>query len=85
TYNNSYHTSIGMAPYEALYGRRCQTPLCWYQDGENMIVGHEIVQQTTDKVKQIRARMKVTRDRQKSYADKRRRPLEFEAGEHVFF
>ncbi|MCI77062.1 hypothetical protein A2U01_0098332, partial [Trifolium medium] len=61
-----------MAPYEALYVRRCQTPLCWYQDGEIMMVGPEMVQQTTDKVKQIRARLKVTQDRQKSYADKRR-------------
>ncbi|MCI29336.1 hypothetical protein A2U01_0050545, partial [Trifolium medium] len=69
-----------MAPYEALYGRRCQTPLCCYQDGENMIVGPEMVKQTTDKVKQIQARIKVAQDRQKSYADKRRRPLEFEAG-----
>ncbi|MCI49515.1 hypothetical protein A2U01_0070759, partial [Trifolium medium] len=49
-----------------------------------MIVGPEMEQQTTDNVKQIRARLKVTQDRQKSYADKRRRPLEFEAGEHVF-
>ncbi|MCI55141.1 hypothetical protein A2U01_0076391, partial [Trifolium medium] len=73
-----------MAPYEALYERRCQTPLCWYQDGESMIVAPKMVQQTTDKVKQIRARLKVTQDCQKSYADNRRRPLEFEAGEHVF-
>ncbi|CAJ2637573.1 unnamed protein product [Trifolium pratense] len=84
TYNNSHHASIGMAPFEALYGRRCQTPLCWYQDGESIIVGPEMVQQTTDKVKQIRARLKATQDRQKSYADKHRRPLEFEAGDHVF-
>ncbi|MCI37040.1 hypothetical protein A2U01_0058264, partial [Trifolium medium] len=69
-----------MALYEALYVRRCQTPLCWYQNGESMIVGPEMVHQTTDKVKQIRERMKATQDRQKSYADKRRRPLEFEAG-----
>ncbi|MCI86846.1 hypothetical protein A2U01_0108127, partial [Trifolium medium] len=55
-----------MAPYEALYGRRYQTPLSWYQDGEIMIVGPEMVQQTTYKVKQIRARLKVTQDRQKS-------------------
>ncbi|MCI30202.1 hypothetical protein A2U01_0051411, partial [Trifolium medium] len=47
-----------MAPYEALYGRRCLTPLCWYQDGESMTVGPGMVQQTTDKVKQIRERMK---------------------------
>ncbi|KAK2362674.1 hypothetical protein QL285_087716 [Trifolium repens] len=84
TYNNSYHSTIGMAPYEALYGRRCQTPLCWYQDGESLIVGPEMVQQTTDKVRKIRAMMKVAQDRQKSYADRRRRPLEFEEGDHVF-
>ncbi|KAK2401008.1 hypothetical protein QL285_050644 [Trifolium repens] len=84
TYNNSFHASIGMAPYEALYGRRCQTPLCWYQDGESMIVGPEMVQQTTDKVRKIRAMMKVAQDRQKSYADRCRRPLEFEEGDHVF-
>ncbi|KAK2457774.1 hypothetical protein QL285_005010 [Trifolium repens] len=84
TYNNSFHASIGMAPYEALYGRRCQTPLCWYQDGESMIVGPEMVQQTTDKVRKIRAMLKVAQDRQKSYADRRRRPLEFEEGDHVF-
>ncbi|KAK2450171.1 hypothetical protein QL285_009303 [Trifolium repens] len=84
TYNNSFHASIGMTPYEALYGRRCQTPLCWYQDGESMLVGPEMVQQTTDKVRKIRAMMKVAQDRQKSYADRRRRPLEFEEGDHVF-
>jgi len=84
TYNNSYHTSIGMAPYEALYGRRCRTPLCWQQDGEAVVLGPEFLQQTTEKVRVIQYRMRVTQSRQKSYADKRRRPLEFEAGDHVF-
>jgi len=84
TYNNSYHASIGMAPYEALYGRKCQTPLCWYQDGESSIVGPELVQQTTEKVRLIQERMKTAQSRQKSYADQRRRPLEFEEGDHVF-
>ena len=84
TYNNSFHSSIGMAPYEALYGRRCRTPLCWYQDGENLALGPDLVQQTTEKVKMIQEKMRVTQSRQKSYADKRRRPLEFEEGEHVF-
>jgi hypothetical protein len=60
TYNNSFHSSIGMAPYEALYGRKCQTPLCWYQDGESVILGPEIIQQTTKKVKQIRKKMRTT-------------------------
>jgi len=51
TYNNSYPASIGMTPYEALYGRRCKTPLCWYQDGEAFVLGLEFLQQTTGKVK----------------------------------
>ena len=80
TYNNSYHSSIGMAPYEALYGRRCRTPLCWYQDGEAFVLGLEFLQQTTSKVKLIQDRMRATQSRQKSYADKRRRPLEFDEG-----
>lgn len=84
TYNNSYHASIGMAPYEALYGRKCQTPLCWYKDGESMLVGPELVQQTTEKVKIIQERMKTSQSRQKSYADRRRKPLEFQEGDHVF-
>jgi hypothetical protein len=84
TYNNSYHASIGMAPYEALYGRKCQTPLCWYKDGESMLVGPELVQQTTEKVRLIQERMKTSQSRQKSYADQRRRPLEFQEGDHVF-
>lgn len=69
TYNNSYHASIGMTPYEALYGRKCQTPLCWYKDGENILVGPELVQQTTEKVKLIQERMKTSQSRHKSYAD----------------
>jgi len=53
TYNNSYRSSIGMAPYEALYGRRCQTPLCWQQDGESVVFRPEFLQQTTEKVRVI--------------------------------
>jgi len=84
TYNNNYHSSIGMAPYEALYGRRCRTPLCWQQDGESVVLGQEFFQQTTEKVKMIQDRMRATQSRQKSYADKMRMPLMFEAGDHVF-
>ena len=84
TYNNNYHSSIGMAPYEALYGRRCRTPLCWYQDGEAFVLGPQFLQQTTSKIKLIQDRMRATQNRQKSYADKRRRPLEFNEGDHVF-
>ncbi|XP_052723766.1 uncharacterized protein LOC128193721 [Vigna angularis] len=84
TYNNSFQSSIGMAPFEALYGRKCQTPLCWFQEGEKVLTGPELIQQTTEKVKLIQERLKTSRSRQKSYADKRRRPLEFAAGDHVF-
>jgi len=84
TYNNSYHSSIGMAPFEALYGRRCRTPLCWFESGENVVLGPEIVQQNTEKVKMIQEKMKASQSRQKSYHDKRRKDLEFQEGDHVF-
>jgi hypothetical protein len=84
TYNNSYHSSIGMAPFEALYGRRCRTPLCWFETGESAVLGPEIVQQTTEKVKLIQEKMKSSQSRQKSYHDKRRKDLEFQEGDHVF-
>ncbi|XP_058741752.1 uncharacterized protein LOC131614143 [Vicia villosa] len=73
-----------MAPFEALYGRKCQSPLCWSEVGEKGILGPKIIQETTEKVKIIRDKMKQAQDRQKSYADKRRRPLEFDVGDHVF-
>ena len=85
TYNNSYHSSIGMAPYEALYGRKCRTPLCWADSGENLALGPDIVQQTTDKVRLIQDRMRTAQSRQKSYHDRRRKDLEFEVGDHVFW
>ena len=84
TYNNSFHSTIGMAPYEALYGRRCRTPLCWVESGENLILGPDMIQQTTEKVKIIQERMRAAQSRQKSYHDKRRKDLEFEVGDHVF-
>nr|XP_004506444.1 uncharacterized protein LOC101510506 [Cicer arietinum] len=84
TYNNNYHASIGMSQYEAMYGRKCQTRLCWYYDGENLIVGPKLVQHTTDKVHFIQERMKTAQSRQKSYADQRRKPLVFQEGENVF-
>ncbi|XP_076923297.1 uncharacterized protein LOC143585383 [Bidens hawaiensis] len=78
SYNNSYHSSIKAAPFEALYGRKCLSPLCWVEVGEKQLTGPEIVQETTDRVFQIKDRLKAAADRQKSYADNRRRPLEFQ-------
>ncbi|KAJ0824772.1 putative nucleotidyltransferase, Ribonuclease H [Helianthus annuus] len=83
SYNNSYHTSIKAAPFEALYGRKCRSPLCWADAGDKRMVGPELVQETTDKIAQIRERIKATRDRQKSYADPKRKSVEFEVGDKV--
>ncbi|KAJ9547266.1 hypothetical protein OSB04_019809 [Centaurea solstitialis] len=82
-YNNSYHSSIEAAPYEILYGRKCRTPLCWNEVGEKQLARPEIVQITSDKINQVRERLKTARDRQKSYADKRRKDIEFQVGDQV--
>ena len=83
-YNNSYHSNIGMTPYEALYGRQCRMPLCWNQDDESLVLDPEFLQHTSEKVKVIQERMKATQSRQKSCAGKMRRLLEFKAWDHVF-
>uniref|UniRef100_A0A2N9F277 Integrase catalytic domain-containing protein n=1 Tax=Fagus sylvatica TaxID=28930 RepID=A0A2N9F277_FAGSY len=79
-YNNSYQASIQMAPYEALYGRKCRSPICWDDIGERKILGPEIVQHTVDKIQLIRERLRSAQSRQKSYADTRRRKLEYQVG-----
>ncbi|XP_059671067.1 uncharacterized protein LOC132316607 [Cornus florida] len=76
-YNNSYQASIGMAPYEALYGKPCRSPVCWAEVGDGSFLGPELVQETTEKVAIIRDRLRTAQSRQKSYADRRRRALEF--------
>ncbi|GJY17871.1 putative reverse transcriptase domain-containing protein [Tanacetum coccineum] len=83
SYNNSYHSSVRCAPFEALYGRKCRSPIMWAEVGEVQLIGPELVQETTKKISQIKDRLKDARDRQKSYADKRRKPLEFSAGDYV--
>ncbi|KAI3773775.1 hypothetical protein L1987_48307 [Smallanthus sonchifolius] len=83
SYNNSYHTSIKAAPFEALYGRKCRSPLCWTEVGDSQLTGLEIIHETTEKIVQIQNRLKAARDRQKSYADIRRKPLEFQVGDKV--
>ncbi|GKC90783.1 putative reverse transcriptase domain-containing protein, partial [Tanacetum coccineum] len=69
SYNNSYHASIKAAPFEALYDPKCHSPVCWPEVGEVQLIGLEIVQETTEKVIQIKQRIQATHDRQKSYAD----------------
>ena len=73
-----------MEPYEALYGRPCRSPLCWTEVGESSITGPDLIRDTSEKVSLIRQRLLTAQNRQKSYADVRHRPLEFEVGDHVF-
>ncbi|GKA60259.1 putative reverse transcriptase domain-containing protein [Tanacetum coccineum] len=77
SYNNSYHSSVRCAPFEALYGRKRRSPIMWAEVGEGQLIVPELVQETTKKISQIKDRLKAARNRQKSYADKRRKPLEF--------
>ncbi|XP_071695869.1 uncharacterized protein [Rutidosis leptorrhynchoides] len=83
-YNNSYYSSIGMPPYEMSYVRKCRTPSCWLEAGEKQFASPEIVQQTAEKVAIAREKLKAARDRQKMYADPRRRPVTFTVGERVY-
>jgi len=73
-----------MAPFEALYGRRCRTPLNWSEAGERNFFGPDMVGEAEDQVRIIQANLKAAQSRQKSYADKRRWPLIFEVGDHVY-
>nr|GFC52535.1 putative reverse transcriptase domain-containing protein [Tanacetum cinerariifolium] len=82
-YNNSYYASIKATPFEALYGRKCRSPVSWTEVGEAQILGPELIQETTEKIVQIKQRMQVARDRQKSYADLKRKPMEFQVGDKV--
>jgi hypothetical protein len=84
SYNNSYQSSIKIAPFKALYGRQCRTTLNWSQTGEREIFGPDLVNEAEEKVKIIRNNLKVAQSRQKSYADKRRKPIQFEVGDFVY-
>ncbi|GJY85710.1 putative reverse transcriptase domain-containing protein [Tanacetum coccineum] len=83
SYNNSYHASIKAAPFEALYGRKCRSPVCWAKVGDSQLTRPEIIQETTEKIMQIRQRRQTARDQQRSYANVRRKPLEFQVGDRV--
>nr|GEV20013.1 putative reverse transcriptase domain-containing protein [Tanacetum cinerariifolium] len=83
SYNNSYQASIKAAPFEALYGRKCRSPVYWAEAGDVQLTGPEIVHETTEKIVQIQQRLQAARDRQRSYANVRRKPLEFQIEDRV--
>ncbi|WMV13936.1 hypothetical protein MTR67_007321 [Solanum verrucosum] len=82
--NNSYHSSIGIAPFEALYGKRCRSPIGWFEVGEISLISPELVYEAIEKVQLIRERLRTAQSRQKSYDDVRRRDLEFEVNDWVY-
>ncbi|GJZ39372.1 putative reverse transcriptase domain-containing protein [Tanacetum coccineum] len=83
SYNNSYLASIKPALFEALYGRKCRSPVCWAEVIDVQLTGPKIIHETIEKIVQIRQRLQATRDRQRSYANVRRKPLEFQVGDRV--
>nr|XP_043638095.1 uncharacterized protein LOC122609099 [Erigeron canadensis] len=76
-YNNSYHVSIGMSPFEMLYGNRCRTPSCWLEPDEKQFMGPGIIEITAEKVNIAKEALRLARERHKTYADKKRRSIEF--------
>ena len=84
SYNIDYQSSIGMYPYEALYGRKCRTHVCWIDLNEHKVIGPDKVKETEEKVRVIQQRLKAASDRQKSYADLKRKDIEYEVGDKVF-
>jgi hypothetical protein len=83
-YTNSYQSSLKMAPFEALYGRKCRTPLFWNQTGESQLFGPEIIKEAKRQVEIIRENLKIAQSRQKSYADTKRREVVFEVGDYAY-
>ncbi|GJY40176.1 putative reverse transcriptase domain-containing protein [Tanacetum coccineum] len=83
SYNNNYHASIKAAPFEALYGRKCRSPICWAEVGDAQLTGLEIVRETTENIIQIKHRLQASHDRQRRYTNKRHKPLEFQVGDKV--
>ncbi|GJX59099.1 putative reverse transcriptase domain-containing protein [Tanacetum coccineum] len=83
SYNNSYHASIKAAPFEALYGRKCRSLVCWSEVGDAQLTRPEMIHETTEVIVQIKNQLLAARSRQKSYADVRHKPLEFEVGDKV--
>ncbi|GJW73102.1 putative reverse transcriptase domain-containing protein [Tanacetum coccineum] len=81
--DSRFTSSVRCAPFKALYGRKCRSLILWAEVGEGQLIGPELVQETTEKISQIKDRLKDARDRQKSYAEKRRKPLEFSVGVYV--
>nr|GEY60557.1 putative reverse transcriptase domain-containing protein [Tanacetum cinerariifolium] len=83
SYNHSYHASIKAAPYKALYKQKCRSPVCWSEVGDSQLTGPDLIRKMTKKIVQIKNRWLTVCSRQKSYTDRKTKPLEFEVGDMV--
>src|SRR5713101_4245228 len=83
-YNNNYQTSAKFSPFEILYRRKCNAPISWSNPVDRLVLGPELLKEMEEIVKQVQGNLKVAQDRQKSQADLKRTPKEFQVGEHVF-
>ena len=84
SYNNSYQSSLQMAPFEVLYGHRCRTPLNWSETGVGLVFGPDNLRAAEEQVQLVRERLKIAQSRQKSYYDRKHREVSFEPGEYVY-
>jgi hypothetical protein len=84
SYKNSYQASLKMSPFQALYGRNCQTPLRWDKPGERQVFGPDILLEAEENLRMVRENLKTSQSRQRSYADTRRRELSFDVGDYVY-
>ena len=84
SYNNSYQSSLQMAPFEVLYGRKCRAPLNWSETREGLVFGPHILREAEEQYQLVRERLKTAKSRQKSYADSHRRDMNFRVGDHVY-
>ena len=84
SYNNNYQASLETTPFEALYGRRCMTPLMWDEVGDRQLFGLDLIKESEEKVKLIRDRLKVAQSRQKSYADSKRKEVVYKIGDRAY-
>ena len=85
SYNNSYQGILDMSPFEALYGRKCRTPLMWSEEGRRSLVGPALVKEAVERVAEIREKLKAVQYGQKSYADKKRQEISFDPGDVIYF
>jgi hypothetical protein len=84
SYNNGFHTSLKKAPFEVIYGRKCCTPLMWLEVSDCVVESPDFIKAAEEKIAEVRENLRIALSRQKSYADKRRRELKFDVGDHVY-